>query len=118
MSEFGAQKLDCFFEKSCFLSLIETGPSGCEAASLSAQIQSTEGSKVVRFTPPNGKTIQGLGAIYSRHGTLEYSALAFSSGSGGTHVTIFPDGTALWTGHFTLNGNVALTHFGRCEGAN
>lgn len=63
----------------------------------------------------NGSLVSGQAARYSKYDNIDYLVFSFGDGSGATLLTVFPDGTAVQTAHFTLRRNVAVSQFGSCE---
>ena len=107
--------LTCTFERSCDVTADPDEEHYCRRKAHVTRIHMTSGGDLI-FTPPNGNEIPGQGGRYARFGGVNYLGFVFSNGAGTTHLTVYPDYSAIWTGHFTIRGNMAVSSFGHCEG--
>ena len=71
--------------------------------------------QVAEVTRPNGTVAYGKAFRFEEYDGVAYSAIVSGDGAGVSMISVYPDYTSIWTGHFTLAENVSSNSFGKCE---
>ena len=71
--------------------------------------------QVAEVTKPNGTVEYGKAFRFEKYEGLAYAAIITGDGSGVSMISVYPDYSSIWTGHFTLAENVSSNSFGKCE---
>ncbi|KMW57215.1 hypothetical protein AIOL_002176 [Candidatus Rhodobacter oscarellae] len=103
----------CTFTQSCTTPEPYEDGAFCRDEMLRLSIIGGDGETLI-YTP-NADGLAGSFHRYFIHATPKYSAFVSSDGGGSNLVTIFPDMSVVWTGHFTQAAHLAYSHFGSCE---
>ncbi|MCP5038582.1 MAG: hypothetical protein GY945_13405 [Rhodobacteraceae bacterium] len=108
-------RVTCSFGESCFARTTYLDNKKCQKVQSQISIWTTTADGRAQMKRPNGSTVEGILLKYIKFENVPYLFFSASDGSGASLVTIFPDMSAVWTGHFMLQENVAYSHFGTCE---
>ncbi|WP_299699754.1 hypothetical protein [uncultured Tateyamaria sp.] len=114
----GELNIVCQFTEACFARTTYLNGQHCAPTQTELVIHKNTHESFLKVQKPNGSVEFGSGSVYERYEGVAYLLVSVSNGSGGSHITVMPDGSAVWTGHYTLQDNVADSSFGTCADVN